>query len=247
VVGGSVVTTAVGPIAGILDTLLATVNPLIGSPIADPLSGGQVTVSLDDLLSVAGVANVNDLAPGTDLLSFLPDALVAKITSLTNTVLSEVTAAAGGLGIIDAAIASTALTTATSALALLPAVTGGPFATAVAAAAQLIVDTQSVSDGAFTETALTVGIGASGSIASVALANATVGPNTPTDPDPPTPRGPPAPAAPPDPPVGGITTTALAATGVDMSGPVAVVAALSAAGIVGLVLGHGRRRARHSE
>ena len=74
---------------------------------------------------------------------------------------------------------TTALATANTALGLVTGLTTGPLALAVAALAQLTVNNQRVANGAFTENALTVGIGPTGSIASVALASATVGPNTP--------------------------------------------------------------------
>ncbi len=231
VVGGTLVSTAVTPVGDILTTLLAVVNPLIATPIANPLAGGEVTVSLDDLLAVAGVANVNDLAPGTDLLSFLPAAVVAKISTLTSAVLNDVTTATAGLGVVDALAVATAVGVANSALALVTALTTGPLATAVTALAQLTVDNQNVSNGAFTENALTVGIGPAGSIASVGLANATVGPNTPLIPG----------------SVGGVSVTAdpLAVTGVDTSGGLLGAATLLALGSI-LVIAGSRRRARQA-
>ena len=229
VVGGTLVSTAVTPVGSILTTLLAVVNPLIVTPISNPLAVGEVTVSLDDLLAVAGVANVNDLAPGTDLLSFLPAAVVAKIGSLTAAVLSDVTTATAGLGVVDALTVATAVAVANAALALVTALTTGPLATALTALAQLTVDNQSVSNGTFTENALTVGVGPAGSIASVGLANATVGPNTPLVPG----------------SLGGVTTAAdpLAATGVDSTDGLLAAAALLALGSI-LIIAESRRRAR---
>jgi hypothetical protein len=218
VVGGTIVSTAVMPIGTTLDTLLAVVNPLIASPIANPLASGQITVSLSDLLAAAGVADINALAPGTDLLSFLPDAVVAKVTALTGAVLSAVAAAISGLGGVAGLTAAAALVAANAALGLLSPLTAGPLGLAVTALAQLTVNNQTISNGAFTQNALTVGIGPAGSIASVALANATVGPNTPAAPG--GPGG----------SVGGVSTTGgLAATGVDASGGL-----LAATGLLGL-------------
>jgi hypothetical protein len=241
VAGGTLVSAAVTPVGSILDTLLAVVNPLIATPITNPLAGGDVTVSLDDLLAAAGAATLDDLAPGTDLLSFLPAAAAAKITSLTDAVLAEVTTATSGLGVLAAATVATALGVANTSLSLLTGLATGSLALAVTALAQLTINTQSVTSGAFTQNALTVGIGPVGSIASVALASATVGPNTPL--------APPAPPAPPAPSGGSggsggggtSTTTTLAATGVDPAGGAIGAAALSLLGGI-LVVGSLRRR-----
>jgi hypothetical protein len=231
-VGGTLVSTAVTPVAGILDTLLAVVNPLIGTPIADPLAGGQVTVSLADLLAAAGVADITDLPPGTDLLSFLPDAVVAKVATLTNATLDAVTTAIAGLALpLDIVTATIAQDAANAALALLTPLTAGPLVLAVTALAQLTVNNQSLTNGAFTENALTVGVGPAGAIASVALASATVGPNAPASPG------------------GGgnvsgtSTTAALAATGVDVTSGMLAATGLLALGNI-LIIGTVRRRDR---
>jgi len=233
VVGGTVVATAVAPIASTLDTLLAVVNPLIVTPIVNPLAGGQVSVSLDDLLAAAGVADINALPPGTDLLSFLADAVVAKITALTGAVLSSVTTAISGLGGLSAVTASLALTAATTALGLLTPLTAGPLGLAVTALAQLTVNNQTISNGAFTQNALTVGIGPAGSIASVALANATVGPNTPASSGGSGGSG----------GVGGVSTSGgLAATGVDVTDGMLLAAGLL--GLGGILISRGYRARR---
>jgi len=237
VVGGTLVSAAVTPIGGILTTLLAVVNPLIVTPIANPLAGGQVTVSLTDLLAAAGVADITDLPPGTDLLSFLPDAVVAKIAALTTSVLNAVTTAIAGLTLpLDIVAATIAQTAATTALAALTPLTTGPLAAAVTALAQLTVNNQSTSNGAFTENALTVGIGPAGSIASVALASATVGPNTPASSSGGSGGG-----------VGGASTTGLAATGVDGTGGMLGATALLALGSILVIATQRRRDARDAE
>lgn len=237
VVGGTLVGTAVTPIATTLDTLLTVVNPLIATPIANPLAGGQVTVSLDDLLAAAGVADINALAPGTDLLSFLPTAVLAKITALTSGVLTAVSAAGAALGVVNAALVAAALVTANAALAALTPLATGPLGLAVTALAQLKVNNQSTSNGAFTQNALTVGIGPAGSIASVALANATVGPNTPLAPAGPAPGG----------GSGVSTTTGLAATGVDATAGMLAATGLLALGSILVISALRRREARAAE
>jgi len=240
VVGGTLVSTAVTPAGNILGTLLAVVNPLIATPIANPLAGGQVTVSLTDLLAAAGVADISDLPAGTDLLSFLADAVAAKISTLTAAVLGDVATATAGLGVIDAVVVATAVTTANTALGLLTGLAAGPLSLAVAALAQLTIDNRNIVNGAFTENALTVGIGPAGSIASVALANATVGPNTAA-----VAPVPPAPLAPGGGGVGGVsTTTGLAATGVDVTAGMLGATALLALGSILIIATQRRRDAR---
>ena len=64
-------------------------------------------------------------------------------------------------------------------LASLGGALAGPLGTAIAALAQLTVNNQTNNpDGSFTQNAITLGVGPQGSIATVELANATVGPNS---------------------------------------------------------------------
>ena len=78
---------------------------------------------------------------------------------------------------LNAAI-TTARTTLTPLLSGLGTTLSTNLAPAISTAAQLNVNRQSTgADGAFTQTALRVGVGPNGSIAAVDLASATVGPN----------------------------------------------------------------------
>lgn len=192
-----------------VNTVLAPVLTLVGatSPI-DP--SGAVVITLDDLLAAAGVADINDLAPGTDLLQYLPQAVVTEVTSIVDELISTLNAEIGGLtqgevagldltslnllglggllgGILGALTpVTTVITNLTGALADIvtddidPLLDGllADLAPVVSSLAQLTVNNQTLNaDGSFTQNALTIGLGADGSIAEVALANATVGPN----------------------------------------------------------------------
>lgn len=178
-VGGTVL----GGTIGTLNTALApvfTALSVAGVTVPNPLASGRLTISLTDLLAAAGVANINLLPPGTNLLTFLPAAITAKLTTTVNTLLTALNAAVTGLGIggIAAGLALTAAQALiTPILATLAATLGGPLGTAVNALLQLNVNNQTTSAGAFTQNALTIGVGANGSLARVGLANATVGPN----------------------------------------------------------------------
>lgn len=192
-----------------VNTALAPVLTLVGvtSPI-DP--NGAIVITLDDLLAAAGVASLNDLAPGTDLLQYLPQAIVAEVTSIVDELISTLNAEIGGLtqgevagldltsldllglggllgGLLGALTpVTTVITSLTGALADIVTDTIDPLldelladlAPVVSSLAQLTVNNQTLNaDGSFTQNALTIGLGADGSIAEVALANATVGPN----------------------------------------------------------------------
>lgn len=173
VVDGTLVTGVLNVVNPALNTLLDAAG-LLGIDIDNPLASGTITLTEEDLLAAAGVADLNSLAPGTDLLSFVPAAVVAKITALTTGVLNEVQAQ-GGL-VLATAIAA-ARVVIDPVLAGLADTLGGPLGEAVTALAQLQVNVQSTVDGTFTQTALRVGVGPAGSIATVDLASAAVGPN----------------------------------------------------------------------
>ena len=186
-VGGTLLGTTITTLNAALDPTLAALNVLIAPDIVNPLEGGQVTISLADLLAVAGVPNVNALPEGTNLLTFLPAAVTAKVTSIVNNLLGSMQTAVTGLGLGGVAVQAL-LTTATGVVTpILSGLTGalnGPLGTAVNALLQLDVNNKSTIGGAFTQNALTIGVGTNGSLVRVPLANATVGPN----------GGPPAPA-----------------------------------------------------
>ncbi|GAA4166517.1 hypothetical protein GCM10022286_31280 [Gryllotalpicola daejeonensis] len=179
-VGGTVLSPALAAIDGPLKTLLGVANGL-GVDVDDPIAGDTVTVTMDDILAVAGVSSINDLPAGTDLVQYVPQAVANKIKEMVNDTLTSVSTAASGLGLVGLPL-STALTTAKAAInPLLSALSTNvvaPLSTALTAVAQLKVNVQTHhTDGSFTETALQVGLGPDGSLGQVNLANATVGPN----------------------------------------------------------------------
>lgn len=184
-VGGTVIGTTTTAVTAALAPALTAISAIPGTPvIVNPLAGGQVTITLTDLLAAAGAANINSLAPGTDLLSSLPLAVKNKLTTSVNALLatmqSTITAALP-LNPVTGLVAQTALNSASLLVAtILSGLTAAlvtPLLAAVSGLLQLKVNTQSSSLGSFTQNALTIGIGPAGAIARVGLANATVGPN----------------------------------------------------------------------
>jgi hypothetical protein len=185
VVDGTVVSTALIPINAALTPVLNAVNLLVTPDIVNPLAGGQLSITQADLLAEAGVADFDALAPGTDLMSFLPGAVTSKVTSLVNSLVATLGSEITGLGPIVGAGAGIALGLAqpllTTALAGLGATLEAPLGAAIAPLLQMTVNNQSTTAGAFTQNALTIGVGPAGSVARVAMANATVGPNAGPD------------------------------------------------------------------
>jgi len=185
-VDGTVVSGVLGVVNPALNTLIALANTS-GAGLSNPFSSGKIQLTLDDLTAAAGVASVNDLPPGTDLLSYVPQAVGNKITSQVNGVLNAASALATSLqgnfltaaaGLALQAAVSTAQATLVPALNALNSSIVAPLSTAITQLAQMQVNVKSTgSDGSFTQTALRLGLGPAGSIASVDLASATVGPN----------------------------------------------------------------------
>jgi hypothetical protein len=172
-VGGTVVGPVLGTLEGPLD-LLVGIAAGLGIPLTNPIDNGTIVVTEDALLAAAGVADLNDLPVGTDLLALIPQALVAQVTTSVNALLAA--AGANPLLAIPVAVAQGVVG---PILATLAATLSGPLATAIAALAQLTVNNQTNNpDGSFTQNAITLGVGPQGSIATVELANATVGPNS---------------------------------------------------------------------
>lgn len=180
-VGGSDLSPVLASLRAPLETVLSAAS-LLGVNVADPINAnGTLQLSLQDLLNAAGVANINDLPPDTNLLKYVPAAVVTVITDQVNGVLSALQADATNLGVVGLPLAA-AITTAKGVIdPILTGLTGtlaGPLGTAIDALAQLDANVQTHgSNGSFTETALQLGLGSNGSIATVSLANATVGPN----------------------------------------------------------------------
>lgn len=185
-VGGTLLDGTLSSLSPIIGTLLGTVNLLTGVSIANPITpGGTIEISLDELLAAANVASLQDLPEGTNLLQYLPVALVTKVTGIVNTLLTEVSALVGTFplvgGLLQAAI-DLANSLLTPVLSGLTQTLAGPLGTAIDALAQLDVNNKTTNpDGSFTQNALTIGLGSDGALARVALANATVGPNAGID------------------------------------------------------------------
>lgn len=179
-VGGTVIGGVAGTVSTAINTANAILTPL-GVTVANPVAGGTISITEADLLAVAGVADLNSLPAGTDLISFLPQAVANKLTSVVSSTLATATTAVNGLGPIAQLAAAPALAALT---ATLNGVTGAlatsivaPLSTALTALVSAKVNVQETApSGAFTQRALQVAV-AGGSIATVNLANATVGPN----------------------------------------------------------------------
>lgn len=181
VTGGTVLAPTLNGLRTPLATVLAVANTL-GVTVANPIAAdGTVRVTLQQLLDAAGVTSVNDLPANTNLLNYVPQAVTTQVTTAVNATLTELATRAAALpvtgGTLNAAI-TTARTALTPLLSGLGTTLSTNLAPAISTAAQLNVNRQSTgADGAFTQTALRVGVGPNGSIAAVDLASATVGPN----------------------------------------------------------------------
>jgi hypothetical protein len=179
-VGGTVLGGTIGTLNTALAPVLTALSGL-GVTVPNPLASGQLTISLSDLLAAAGVASIDLLPPGTNLLTYLPLAVTTKLTTVVNTLLADLNTAVSGLGPLNQLVVAPLLTTAegliSPILAALATSLAAPLGAAVDALLQLDVNNQTTAGGAFTQNALTIGVGAGGSLARVGLANATVGPN----------------------------------------------------------------------
>lgn len=185
-VNGTLVSGALALVNPALNTLIAAANTA-GLNLSNPFASGTITLTLDDLLSAAGVADVNDLPAGTDLVSYVPTAVANKITAQVQSILDAADARAQQLkGNFLTFAAGVALETAVTAAeaTIVPILQGltntlvTPLSQALTALVQLQVNVQSTgADGSFTQTALRVGVGPNGALAAVDLASATVGPN----------------------------------------------------------------------
>lgn len=154
-VGGTV-------LSPVLSTLRSTVQPLFALGGTNPISAdGTVQVTLADILAAAGVSDLNQLPAGTNLLQYVPAAVVNKLTSTVNAI-----PLIGTLPAIPGLLAGLTST-------VQPAL-----GTAIDGIAQLNVNVKTNgADGAFTETALRVGLLNAGALTTVDIASATVGPN----------------------------------------------------------------------
>ena len=185
-VDGTLVSGVLATINPALNTLIALANTS-GAGLTNPFASGKITLTLDDITAAAGVSSVNALPPGTDLLSYVPKAVANKIISQVNSVLDAASALATQLqsnfltapaGLALQAAVTTAKATIVPVLNAISSTLVTPLSNAVTQLAQMQVNVKTTgSDGSFTQTALRLGLGPSGSLARVDLANATVGPN----------------------------------------------------------------------
>lgn len=185
-VSGTVVTGALALVNPALNTLIAAAN-VAGLNLSNPFASGTISLSLDDVLSAAGVSDLNSLPPGTDLISSVPTAVANKITAQVQSIIDAAAAQAQQLKANPFTFAAgVVLETAVGvANATIPPILQGltntlvvPLADALTALVQLQVNVKSTgADGSFTQTALRIGLGPQGSLAGVDLASATVGPN----------------------------------------------------------------------
>jgi hypothetical protein len=181
-VGGDLLGTVAATLNTPLNTLVSGVNLLVGAgTFVNPIASGQISISLTDLLATAGVANINLLPAGTNLLTYLPAAVATKLTSQVTTLVTSISSTLTGLGVVGLTLAATLATLnstiLTPTLSTLSTSLTTPLLAAVGALLQLDVNNTSTTAGAFTQNALTIGLGTNGALARVGLANATVGPN----------------------------------------------------------------------
>lgn len=172
-VNGTVLSPIVKSLYTPLQTLITALG-VAGVTVPNPLNAdGSVKISLADLLAAAGVTSVNDLPAGTNLLSYVPAAVSAVITKDVNGVLTTAQNTTG-LGV------GTALSVAQGIIN--PILSGlnnnlvTPLGTAISGLAALNVNVQTTSNGSFTETAAQLEL-LGGTVSTINLANATVGPN----------------------------------------------------------------------
>ena len=181
VVGGTVLNPLFSGIGAAISGLVNQVNQSDPSAnLVNPFSAGTLDISLQDLLNVAGVTNLNSLPAGTDLLSYLPQAVLKQVTGLVTGIVATVQAIINNvpvLGPVLNAILTPVLGIVNGLLNGLADTLGVPLAALVSAVGQLKVNVQNTDAGVFTETALQLGLGPNGSVLKVNLANASVGPN----------------------------------------------------------------------
>lgn len=181
VVGGTVLNplfTGIGAAVGNLVSQVNAVAPNAG--LVNPFSGGTLTLSLQNLLSAAGVSNLNALPAGADLLSYVPQAVLTQVTGLVNGIVAAVQSIINNiplLGPVVNGILTPILGVLNGLLSGLNSVLSAPLAGLISAVGQLKVNVQNTANGVFTETALQLGLGPNGSVLKVNLANASVGPN----------------------------------------------------------------------
>lgn len=182
-VGGTLVKTPVSTIRPAIETLITTLQLAGITGLTDPFAADfSLTLTAADLQAAGLGADLNGLPVDTDLAQFIPLAASQKIASVTNALLTSAATAVAALPMGATRTAAELLITGTRAVTdPLLATLGSPFqgllGLAIGGLVQLVANHQEVVNGTFTETALRVGLGARGTLATIDLASASVGPN----------------------------------------------------------------------
>lgn len=188
---------AIAPVADQLTTLggLLGVDDLA---IENPLAGGTLTVSEQDILKAAEVNALNELPAGTDLLSYLPGGVVNALMGVVDDLVAQVESAVEQLkgsaqfgtvcappllppnpacGVLDTAVGTVA-DALKSAVDTVVETVIGTLSDTLPNVLSLPVGTEVVGDdGSFALTALTALAGPGGSLGQLDLATSSVGPN----------------------------------------------------------------------
>ncbi|MDF2442640.1 MAG: hypothetical protein JWR01_843 [Subtercola sp.] len=184
VVGGMLVATPVSTIRPAIETLRTALTTAGVVPPDNPFAADfTVKLTAADLQAAGLGSDVNALPADTDLTLFIPQAVSNRITGEVNDFLATASAALPGVPVGMRPALQLAVTAAHGIVDPITATLGSPFRGPVGIAlrslAQLVVNHREIVNGSFTQTALRVGVGAGGQGASVDLASAAVGPNTP--------------------------------------------------------------------
>jgi hypothetical protein len=191
---------AVSPVADQLSTLgglLGVDVPEIDNPLAD----GTLPVSEEDVLEAAEVDSLTDLPAGTDLLGFLPDAVVNALNGVNDDLVAQIADIVGQLqgspefdtvcnppllppnplcAVLDTAV-ETVADSLDAALATIVDTALGALADTAADLLALPVGTETLGDdGSFAVTALTAVLGPDGQFGQLDMATSSIIPNTAT-------------------------------------------------------------------
>lgn len=182
-VGGTLVAAPVSTIRPALESLISTLQLAGVTGLTDPFAADfTLQLTAADLQGAGLGADLNNLPADTDIAQFIPLAAAQKITQSTSGVLAAADTAVANLPAGPTRTGAELVIAGTRAITT-PIVTGlgssfqGLFGLALAGLVQLTANHQEVVNGTFTQTALRVGLGARGALATVDLASASVGPN----------------------------------------------------------------------
>ncbi|PPF77850.1 hypothetical protein C5B96_14990 [Subtercola sp. Z020] len=182
-VGGTLVTGPVSTIRPALESLISTLQLAGVTGLVDPFAADfTLTLTAADLQAAGLGADLNNLPADTDLMQYIPLAASQKITALTSGFLTSAATAVANLPTGPTRtgaelVISGARTVVDPIVASLGSAFQGALGLALTGLVQVVANHQEVVDGTFTQTALRVGLGARGSLATVNLASASVGPN----------------------------------------------------------------------